>query len=286
VFLGPPRNFNLFRLTPLQVTTFATAKRESGVKVYAHAPYVLHAFSKPENVKKNNGALSKAFKLAANLGLDGYVLHMGGTKSYHWDTASSAEPNSRSAIDALTDLATTIGPEVLDRCPMLLENCASGNALSGNLAVITALVGSLPFNVGICLDTLHAWSWGQQLDYGTPWTNTLMEHVRLVHLNSGPNGFAFGCKRDRHEELTSGSLPISHFVQLLMAHPELPIIVERSNVGGLGRDMAVVGTVDRLAATGHTAMDIVRFINDQPALRRPLLEHPIDPFTEEQESEV
>lgn len=258
IFIGVPRTFKAHSLSQKEVEKFQQAKIYSSATIYAHAPYVVHAFSKDVNRVKNLTALKEHLKLAGDLGLNGYVLHMGATSLY---PDSQINPHSlAAAIEYITLLCEFIGRDILSRCPILLENSASGNFLSGDLHLINKIVNSLLLkghNVGVCLDTLHAWSWGFNTSIKLETDPEAFENVHLIHLNSGPSDFDFGCKRDRHHELIGGCVPPHMFVKLLRKLPSTPVILERDEFLAAKRDMSVISLIDEGISIGMNDQEIV-----------------------------
>lgn len=239
IFLGNPRMMDFKRPSSVQIELFKTVKRDFGMKVYVHAPYVLHAFAKPENKIKNDQYVTKAVEFATELDCDGYVLHMGGTKWYSEDQYFVL------ALELFDNLPTGA------HCPILFENCASGNSMSGDLASIVDLISKLQANqctVGLCLDTLHAWAYGY--DYTKPegfakitdWS--VVSKLQLIHLNSGPEEVLCGSKYDRHAGLMEGTIPIQFFTNFLKAIPGIPTIVERETESTVLADYSYVKSID------------------------------------------
>lgn len=241
IFLGPPQQMKIKKPPLNETELFKRVKRDSGIKVYVHAPYVLHAFAKPENRAKNNAFVRDAMEFAAELGCDGYVLHMGGTK---WYSASDYDTVFLELLGKLTG--------VVEHCPLLLENCASGNDMSGDIATIAGLIQrrqtDAKHNLGLCLDTLHAWAWG--VNYRDPEVfQHLMNHLRhlkVIHLNSGPAQAECGSKFDRHASLKDGIIPMQSFIDILRALPNVPCIAERDKYPDVLSDWTTVNYIDNL----------------------------------------
>lgn len=239
----------LTKLPQDEFDLFRRIKRDSGIKVYVHAPYVLHAFAKPENVSKNNGFLKRMVQTAVDLEIDGFVLHMGGTKWY--DDPIMPGWTNEVCVGVAKKLLTDIYPTGHEWCPILFENCANGNGMSGDLRIITDLITVLKsdgHNVGLCLDTLHAWAWGYDYTSTVGFAEVIGEHVyrhlHLIHLNSGPEKSTCGSKYDRHEAIHKGCIPQDCFQSLLRTLPGKPVIIEGHDHSDILSDMAFVKAVD------------------------------------------
>lgn len=244
IFLGPPGRAAVSNIPLPEFRLFLDVKRSTGIPVFVHAPYVLHVFARPENKHKNHHTLKKFYDTACNLECNGLVVHMGGTKWY--DHGSDGNVYSTEAVDFLN---------VLDargkKCTVLLENCANGNAMSGNLRDICNLLTYLKqsgYSVGLCLDTCHAWAWGydyrdaNQLAVVT--SEMVSQHLKLIHLNSAPIQVVCGGKYDRHSSLDSGCIPKSSFESILRSFPEIPAIAERDDVNSVYSDLHFVRYID------------------------------------------
>jgi len=241
VMLGPPQTYNLSKIPERELALYTNTKREHNLSVYVHAPYVLHAFCKPANKKKNDGTLQRHLSACSDLDVEGYVIHMGGTKWYeeeeYYDVA-------RSMCEAIS--------KYNHRTTILLENCANGNAMSGDLKVICKLIQTLRnegYNIGLCLDTCHAWAWG----YNMALEGTRKEMVEIVssvlqlfHLNNITDTFEPGCRRDRHEQLGHGAIDEQVFQFFMHSFPDCPIILERDVELKGQMDLALVKLWDKI----------------------------------------
>jgi deoxyribonuclease-4 len=258
IFLGPPQKFRQDPIPQDEANLFRRIKRNSGIKVFVHAPYVLHAFAKPENTSKNNTFLKKLVQMASELECDGFVLHMGGTKWY--ETAEYHHVATKLFEDIF-------GREEGQPVPILFENCANGNDMSGDILAINNLISVLKtqgHNVGLCLDTLHAWAFGYNYQDDSHLRMVLeprmLSHLKLIHLNSGPDKVTCGSKYDRHEAIHKGCIPRECFSTLLKALPNIPVIIEGHEFSDILSDIAFVKHVesesDEISRTPNANSDI------------------------------
>lgn len=272
VFIGDPKTYNVHKFDPQQIARFREERGIHKTNIYVHAPYVLHAFAKPENKRKNNAAIRRHLQECVALGIDGYVLHMGGTKQFD----EAIEANDYTPVyKALEELCSTVGSEILAQCPILLENCASGNIISGSPDAIKnciIYVNERGFNVGMCLDTLHLYSWGYNLMDGSgPFLSSILSKIKLIHLNSGPQGITFGCRRDRHASILDGCISREVIVKTLYALQGVPIILERDNLPSVNHESQVVRLIDAFATQGLPVEHAV----EHSFIPVPLATHPI-----------
>jgi endonuclease IV len=239
VFGGPPISWTPSRVSVDDTIAIRDFIARHQLSVFVHAPYTLHAFAKPINAEKNNRVLTTHIKQAASWGANGYVVHMGPTKLYTFEELCSK----------LYTLCSDIGIATLDSCPLLLENSASGDDNSSLLSNINEIANSARshgFNIGMCVDTLHAFAYGDgSLFSATPITDApWMDNLKLIHLNSGPDSVKFGGRLDRHAALSNGVISPDFFSWMLKMHPETPVILERSDYSTIPSDMAIVRTTD------------------------------------------
>jgi len=240
IFLGPPQRPIIGRLSSSEIELFLHIKKASGMKVFCHAPYTIHAFCNPERIEKNTASVVQFMKVCSNLELDGFVLHMGGTK---WHENTDPIDHFLFLMKALANADCS--------CPLLLENCASGNDLSGSLRTIRDLMDRVKDSywekgfpkLGICLDTCHAWAWGYNWPDEVILSSLILDlgsNLSLIHLNSATEKVTCGGNYDRHASLEKGVIPVEAFHRLLKKLPDVPVIVERDVYTDVFADKEVV----------------------------------------------
>jgi len=241
VMLGAPQTYNLSKIPDRERHILNDTRAGHDLSIYVHAPYVLHAFCKPANKKKNDGTLQRHLSMCFDLDVEGYVIHMGGTKWYeeeeYYDVA-------RSMCESIS--------KYNHRTTILLENCANGNAMSGDLKVICKLIQTLRndgYNIGLCLDTCHAWAWGYNMaleDTRKEMIEVVSSVLQLFHLNNITDTFEPGCRRDRHEQLGHGAIDEQVFQAFMTAFPSCPIILERDIELKAQMDLALIKMWDKV----------------------------------------
>jgi deoxyribonuclease-4 len=112
--------------------------------------------------------------------------------------------------------------------------------------------------LGVCFDTCHIWAAGHDLATPGGMTHALdmlvsvggPGRLALIHANDSKD--ACGSKRDRHENIGTGTLGAPSFAELF-AHPAtagVPVIVETPSEGPTGtghaRDIATLLDLSRL----------------------------------------
>ncbi|WP_129337450.1 deoxyribonuclease IV [Cellulomonas endophytica] len=199
VFLADPQGWK-----KPQPRADAEALTSSGLGLYAHAPYLVNVASTNNRIRiPSRNMIAQHAAAAAALGARGLVVH-GGHVGDGDDIAVGLD-NWRKTLERATYPVT-----------VLVENTAGGeNACAkgvDRLAMLWDVIGG--FEVGLCLDTCHAWASGEDLE-------TLVERVRavtgridLVHGNSSRDPHGSG--RDRHANFATGTIPpelLAHVVR-------------------------------------------------------------------------
>ena len=222
------KNANAWRAKPLDdaaVASWRAALAESGLRhPIAHASYLINLATPDDGLfEKSVDALVVEWQRCESLGIEGLVLHPGA-----YTTSDEAT--------GLTKVATAIamsGERVSPRvCRLLLENTAGqGTTLGYDLRqlgqIIAAVDSSSPSTaaqIGVCLDTCHAFAAGYAINTAAGWrdfSQQVVDHlpadsVRALHLNDSKK--PLGSRVDRHEHIGRGQIGPDGF-RLLLADP-------------------------------------------------------------------
>lgn len=189
----------------------------SGVDIYIHAPYVINVATPNNRVRFPSRNLLKTQATAAALiGAKGLIVH-GGHVTKGYDIATGID-NWRKTIERVSD-------EGGYATPILIENTAGGdNACARRFDVLARLwdvVGN--YGVGFCLDTCHAFCGGEQLPGIVDRVKAITGRIDLIHANNSRD--AFDSRRDRHDNMTSGTIDPDLIVDVLRA-AAAPVVVE------------------------------------------------------------
>lgn len=189
----------------------------AGVDIYVHAPYVINVASTNNRVRiPSRKLLAKHMAAAAAIGAKGLIVH-GGHLSKDEDPAIGFD-NWRKAVDQ-TDLTV----------PLLIENTAGGaNAVARHTDRIGRLWEALSAaegfeNVGLCLDTCHAWAGGIPLPTAVETLRIITGRIDLVHGNDSRDDFGSGA--DRHANLGQGRIDPDELVGVIAA-ARAPVVLE------------------------------------------------------------
>jgi len=176
----------------------------SGLGLYAHAPYLVNVASTNNKIRiPSRNMIAQHAAAAASLRARGLVVH-GGHVGDGDDIAVGVD-NWRKTFARATFPVR-----------VLVENTAGGeNACArtlDRLAMLWDAIGG--YDVGLCLDTCHAWAAGEDLETVVERVRAITGRVDLVHANSSRDPHGSG--RDRHANFATGEISpdlIAHVVR-------------------------------------------------------------------------
>jgi deoxyribonuclease-4 len=220
VFSTNPRSYRRTAIDAAALEAFALLRREAGLDPCAiHTPYLINLASADPKISQGSlGLLQHDLAVAARGGMRFVNTHLGsyGTR----DRAEGFAAICRALEAALAD----IEPDVF----LVLENSAgAGNLAGGTLEELGAFVRAVPHpQLGICLDTAHAWATGYEINSKAGVDRFIDEASkqigidRLVMFHFNDTQVPLGASRDRHWHIGEGSIGFEGF-RALLAHPEL-----------------------------------------------------------------
>lgn len=191
----------------------ADALIASGLPLYVHAPYIMNPASPNNRIRiPSRKTLAGTMAAAEAVGAQGVVVH-GGHVGDDEDIAVGFE-RWRKLLDSFESTV-----------PMLVENTAGGgNAVVRDLANYGPLWDEIgDYNVGVVIDTCHAWAAGEDLDTAVERVRSLTGRVDLVHCNDSRD--PRGSRRDRHANLGAGEIPEELILAVVRA-AGAPVVVE------------------------------------------------------------
>lgn len=187
--------------------------KASPIEFYVHAPYLLNLASPNNRVRiPSRKALAQAVEAAATIGAKGVIVH-GGSVGPDEEAAVGFE-RWRKALDSFD---VTV--------PVLVENTAGrGNSIMHDLENYAPLWQEIgDRNVGVCLDTCHAWASGADLEDAVDVITAITGGVALVHANDSKD--EAGSHRDRHANFGEGFIPEELLIGVIKA-ADTDVIVE------------------------------------------------------------
>jgi deoxyribonuclease-4 len=220
VFSTNPRGYRTSAIDLSKLEAFAALRREAGIDPCAiHTPYLINLASADEKILAGSLHLLKNdLAVAARGGMRFVNTHLGsygtGDRNQGFATICRALETALGAIE----------PGVF----LVLENSAgSGNLAGGTLEELGAFVRTVSHpQLGVCLDTAHAWASGYAIDSKDGVDRFLDEaerriglaRVLMFHFND--TEVPLGGSRDRHWHIGEGKIGFEGF-RALLAHPEL-----------------------------------------------------------------
>ncbi|MCJ7429552.1 MAG: deoxyribonuclease IV [Candidatus Nanohaloarchaeota archaeon QJJ-5] len=209
IFAGSPRTWSVASYTDEEGQSFREARSD-----HEQGPYVIHstylvnlATPKDDLFDKSVQCLRDELEAAGQLGVEYVVFHPGS------HTGAGVEAGIESIGQGLSDLADVIPDETM----VLLENTAgAGTSLGRDLEELQAMIEAssldLGEDVGICIDTCHAFVAGYDLRT-TEGVQELVDDCRrtvgldtvpVIHLNDSKH--PYGSEKDEHAHLGAGEI--------------------------------------------------------------------------------
>lgn len=230
IFTRNQRQWNPLPLDPQVIRKFFDERAASPIRYIAsHASYLINLASpEPEQWEKSKYALFDEMNRAQLLRLNSVVVHPGSHKGKGVSFGISR------IADAVNWLFERM-PEV--NCSLLLENTAGqGDQLGSTFQELSEIINRIHLNqnVGVCIDTAHAFEAGYDLASASGYRQTMdtllssidINRIQLFHLNDSKTGL--GSRKDRHENIGMGDLGLRAFEWLLQdsRFEESPMILE------------------------------------------------------------
>ncbi len=230
IFLGDPQSWK----TP-PPRDDAAALLGSGARIYVHAPYLMNPASGNNRIRiPSRKTMAGAAAAAEAIGAAGLIVH-GGHVEDDEDLAVGFE-RWRKALDTFESTV-----------PILIENTAGGgNAVARELANYGPLWEQIgDYNVGVVLDTCHAWAGGADLATAVETLTASTGRLDLIHCNDSRD--PHNSRRDRHTALGSGMIPPEQLTEVVAAAGR-PVVVETP--GGAADHIADITWLRERLATG------------------------------------
>ena len=258
VFTQSPRAWKPAQYAPEMLDAYRAAQATSScvTATFCHATYLINlATDDPALLARSRACLVANLVVAAGMGADGLVLHIGSHKGRGMDGCLGQ------VAAALTDALEQVG-EVAAGCPILLENAAGAGGTVGRsfeeLARVLARADAGD-RIGVCLDTQHLWASGtsfvtpEEADAVVRALDTAVGLDRLGCLHLNDSKVPLGANRDRHENVGEGTIG-EEGLGCLLAHRALDgtaAILEVPGAGEGPRELDVVAARRALAAGGR-----------------------------------
>lgn len=218
LFTRNPNRWAAPPLDPVQVRLFRRARERAAIgPAVSHATYLINlGTANPVLFAHSVAALVDELQRAAQLGLDGVVMHPGAAGGDD-DEARALE---RVANGVRAALAATRG----SRVRLLLEHTAGqGRSLGCTFEHLAAVIDRLGWSarVGVCLDTCHLLAAGYDIASPRGYAATFaaferlvgFDRLQVVHANDSRK--PCGARVDRHEHIGRGHVGLEAFARLV-----------------------------------------------------------------------
>lgn len=217
IFGQNPRAWKWRPVAPGEIRDFTRARRRAGLgPLMVHLSYLPNlAAADPALYARSVARLAQELALARDLEADYLVTHPG--------HGASTEASFQLVAQALAAAVSRVPPPPL----VLLENTAGqGRELGWRLDQLQHIMALSGVELGLCLDTAHAFAAGYDLRSPHGVSRLLAEiargpgldRLKMLHLNDSKVGC--GSRVDRHEHLGLGHLGLEGLRQFL-THPWL-----------------------------------------------------------------
>lgn len=220
IFSSNARSYRVAKLDAPALAAFAEMRSEAGIeRCVIHTAYLINLGSEdPTIVSKSLGLLHGDLAVAAAGKIDYVNTHLGS-----YGTRDRAE-GFTAIVAALEDALSGISPGVT----LVMENSAgAGNLAGGTLEELGRFIKAIDHpQLGVCLDTAHAWAAGYAIDTKAGVDLFLEEvdkqiglaRVPMFHFND--TQVPLGASRDRHYHIGEGFIGFDGF-RALLAYPEV-----------------------------------------------------------------
>lgn len=187
--------------------------KASDVEIVVHSPYLINLCAGNNRIRiPSRKILNQTLEAAGEVDAMAVVVH-GGFVSEDEPPELGIERWSKALAQVESDV------------PIYIENTASGDrAVAREVEMIGRLWEAIgDTGVGFCLDTCHAWAAGEPLEELVPRVMAATGRIDLLHCNGSRD--PFDSRRDRHEILSDGYIPIDQ-IESIVAATDCPIILE------------------------------------------------------------
>ena len=220
VFSTNPRSYRTSATDLAAIESFAQLRREAGIDPCAiHTPYLINLASADPKIAQGS------LRLIQN---DLAVASKGGMRYVNTHLGSYGARDRTEAVAAVCRALETALSKIEPGVFLVLENSAgAGNLIGGTLEELGAFVKNLAHpQLGICLDTAHAWASGYAINSKEGVDRLVEEADRLIGLERiamfhfNDTQVSLGASRDRHWHIGEGNIGFEGF-RALLAHSEL-----------------------------------------------------------------
>jgi deoxyribonuclease IV len=199
---------------------------------YIHTPYYINLASSTSRILKGSiTSIREELEIGTQLGVTGVMTHLGSSKDY----------TRKEAIDLVVKGIDEIMKGYKGTTQLLIENAAGAGQIMGDtFEEIGYILKKVKYkNVGVCLDTCHAFASGYDIRTKASLDKTVtdfdkhigLDKLKLFHMNDSK--VELDSHKDRHEVIGKGFIGEKAFATFIN-HPKLKnisAILETPDVG-------------------------------------------------------
>jgi len=195
-----------------------------------HTSYLVNLCTPKDDLReKSVASMQTEVDVAETLDIDYVNVHLGA------HTGAGVEGGLANAVDALSDV------EIPDGVTVLVESDAgSGTKLGGDFEHLAYVLEESEHDLGVCVDTAHAFAAGYDLSSAEAVEETVAEfddvvglaNLHCIHLNDSKH--ALGTNKDEHAHVGDGEIG-EDGMHALVNHPDLadvPFVLETPTEDG------------------------------------------------------
>jgi len=195
-----------------------------------HSSYLVNLCTPKDDLRaKSIESMQKEVDAAEKLGIEYVNVHLGA------HTGAGVDGGLDNAVSALDELDVPAGVTVL-----VESDAGSGTKLGGDFEHLAAVLEASSHDLGVCLDTAHAFAAGYDLSTPAGVDETVdefddligLEHLHCIHLNDSKH--ACGTNKDEHAHVGEGEIGVDG-MRRIVTHPALhekPFVLETPTENG------------------------------------------------------
>ncbi|MFA6018379.1 MAG: deoxyribonuclease IV [Patescibacteria group bacterium] len=221
IFSRSPQMFAVKPISDEDAKKFRISMKENGIKeVYIHAPYIINLASAKNTTRFGSiKILREELDRGTQIGARALMFHPGSAK----------ELGQKEGADAVIDGLDRILDGYKGTCQLLIEiSAGAGEVMGDTFEEIADFIKGAKRGkeIGICLDTQHAFASGYDLRTKKAVDETLKRFDKLIGLKKlivihcNDSKTELGSHKDRHEHIGRGLIGAEGF-EAIVQHPKL-----------------------------------------------------------------
>jgi len=195
-----------------------------------HSSYLVNLCTPKGDLRaKSIDSMQREVDAADKLGIEYVNVHLGA------HTGAGVDGGLDNAVSALDELDVPGGVTVL-----VESDAGSGTKLGGDFEHLAAVLNESTHDLGVCLDTAHAFAAGYDLSTPAGVDEAVdefddvigLERLHCIHLNDSKHGC--GTNKDEHAHIGEGEIGVSG-MRRIVSHPDLrdrPFVLETPTEDG------------------------------------------------------